>query len=104
VAWLLAKSLSTKPQVLLRISNRADISKKNELISGYAWGLAAATLKDTRGGDTLKLKTLKETLDKFGEGNNSALLEGINTAFANGVTPVLDPFYLAPLQEHLTRH
>lgn len=103
-AWLLAKSLGTKPKVLLRISNRADISKKNDLMYGYAWGIAAATLKDTRGGDTVKLRTLKETLSKFGEGNNSALLEGINTAFANGVTPVLDPFYLAPLQEHLTKH
>ena len=103
-AWLLAKSMNTEPQVLLRISNRADISKKNELISGYAWGLTAALLKDARAVDTLKLETLKQTLSRFGEGNNVAMLEGINTAFAKGVTPVLDPIFYAPLQVHLTRH
>lgn len=95
--WVLARKYGHDAQALERIASSAPPEHRHEIVIGYGWGLAAALLEDKNADDTEAVRKLDETLDLFDQSSRSLLDEGVQHAFAPGVTPVLD----AGLQERV---
>ncbi len=99
--WILGQKFGHDPHRLARLLEIAPPETRRQLAVGYGWGLAAALLAETFGGEEERIQRLIELVDRFPGHVHPWVVEGTERAFEPFVTPELDPSLLPLLRQAL---
>jgi hypothetical protein len=96
--WVLAKKYQDRIELLFSIPSITPAEYREELVKGFGWGLGAAVLQGNNPASVEKLVVL---INNAPPGSRELLSEGLRYAFAKGVTPVLNPAFLAEIDSRV---
>jgi len=101
--WVLAAKFGSDTGQLMRICEMAPPDQRQEVMLGFGWGLAATLLEGKSTNDTSSIKLLDSLQNQFPPEVRSIVHEGIEYAFSDGVTPVLDKNILNGMKGEVRR-
>ena len=98
--WVLAEKYGDDTKKLMSIYHVTPDDQKEEIMTGYGWGLTTVLLNEKNFPDTIALHKLIMLLDQFPLEQKEFLLLGAQHAFKPGITPVLEPELLLELENN----
>lgn len=97
--WILMKKYAGNNDLLLHMHAVAGDQYKNELMTGYGWGLSALSLAGKN--DTVPVKELVRLIRQYPGMYRGQLINGVHYSFAPGITPTLDPKLLGVFDHYI---
>lgn len=98
--WTLGRKLGHDPRAIVAISDHKTIHK-NQFIQGIGWGMSTALFRDTDSTNHLlvdqSVQYLTDVIHQYPEAYRRPLLEGVEFAFSDSVTPKLNPAFLVKI-------
>lgn len=96
--WILARKYGESAQKMVQMNELIPRQAREDVIFGMGWGTAAALFSGKKEVDLKVVEELKLLYEEYPEGYREQFGKGIEMAFSEGITPVLNQEYLDPVQ------
>jgi hypothetical protein len=99
--WILARKYGDDPKHLIRLHSVAPFGERKELMIGFGWGLTATLMDGKTEKDTAAINQLMLLAQAFPAEERKLVFTGVEYAFSDGITPVLDQELLPEIERRL---